>query len=128
REFEQMEMEYFVRPGEDERAHQQWIDECAGWYQRLGLKAGNLRFYEQPAAELAHYAKRTVDIHYRFFPEREDEEKQWDELMGIANRQDFDLKAHSKNRTDAEGKRLNSTQPKIFLISTREPRSAFTLM
>ncbi|HEV7842399.1 MAG TPA: glycine--tRNA ligase, partial [Pyrinomonadaceae bacterium] len=107
REFEQMEMEYFVKPGEDERVHQEWIDYCFNWYLGLGLSPDNLRFYEQPKEELAHYAKRTVDIHYRFFPERADEEKQWDELMGIANRTDFDLKAHSKKPEDAEGKRFN---------------------
>ncbi|MBA3438327.1 MAG: glycine--tRNA ligase [Pyrinomonadaceae bacterium] len=107
REFEQMEMEYFVRPGEDERVHQEWIDACFNWYLGLGLSAENLRFYEQPKEELAHYAKRTVDIHYRYFPEREDDERQWDELMGIANRTDFDLRAHSKKPEDAEGKRLN---------------------
>jgi glycyl-tRNA synthetase len=107
REFEQMEMEYFVRPGEDERVHQEWIDYCHDWFISLGISPENLRFYEQPKEELAHYAKRTVDIHYRFFPEREDEERQWDELMGIANRTDFDLKAHSKKPEDAEGKRLN---------------------
>jgi glycyl-tRNA synthetase len=107
REFEQMEMEYFVRPGEDERVHQEWIDYCFNWFTSLGISAENLRLYEQPKEELAHYAKRTVDIHYRFFPEREDEERQWDELMGIANRTDFDLKAHSKKPEDAEGKRLN---------------------
>ena len=106
REFEQMEMEYFVRPGEDERVHQEWIDYCFDWFKTLGISPDNLRFYEQPKEELAHYAKRTVDIHYRFFPER-DEERQWDELMGIANRTDFDLKAHSKKPEDAEGKRLN---------------------
>ncbi|HEX8491447.1 MAG TPA: glycine--tRNA ligase [Pyrinomonadaceae bacterium] len=108
REFEQMEMEYFVKPGEDERVHQEWIDYCHQWYLGLGLSPDNLRFYEQPKEELAHYAKRTVDIHYRFFPEREEEERQWDELMGIANRTDFDLKAHSKKPEDAEGKRLNT--------------------
>jgi glycyl-tRNA synthetase len=107
REFEQMEMEYFVRPGEDERVHQEWIDYCFDWFKILGISADNLRFYEQPKEELAHYAKRTVDIHYRFFPEREDEERQWDELMGIANRTDFDLKAHSKKPEDSEGKRVN---------------------
>jgi glycyl-tRNA synthetase len=107
REFEQMEMEYFVRPGEDERVHQEWIDNCYEWYLGLGLSAANLRLYEQPPEELAHYAKRTVDIHYRFFPEREEEERQWDELMGIANRTDFDLRAHSKKPENAEGKRLN---------------------
>jgi glycyl-tRNA synthetase len=107
REFEQMEMEYFVRPGEDERVHQEWIDYCFEWFRTLGISPENLRFYEQPKEELAHYAKRTVDIHYRFFPEREDSERQWDELMGIANRTDFDLKAHSKKPEDGEGKRLN---------------------
>ena len=107
REFEQMEMEYFVRPGEDERVHQEWIDACHQWFQDIGISPGNLRLYEQPKEELAHYAKRTVDIHYRFFPEREEEERHWDELMGIANRTDFDLRTHSKKPEDAEGKRLN---------------------
>jgi glycyl-tRNA synthetase len=106
REFEQMEMEYFVRPGEDERVHQEWIDYCFDWFKRLGISPENLRFYEQPKEELAHYAKRTVDIHYRFFPEREDDERQWDELMGIANRTDFDLKAHSK-KPEKDGERIN---------------------
>jgi len=107
REFEQMEMEYFVRPGEDEQAHQEWIDACHQWFQDIGISKANLRLYEQPKEELAHYAKRTVDIQYRFFPEREEEERHWDELMGIANRTDFDLKTHSKKPEDAEGKRLN---------------------
>ncbi|MDQ1728278.1 MAG: glycyl-tRNA synthetase [Pyrinomonadaceae bacterium] len=107
REFEQMEMEYFVRPGEDETAHQEWIDACHQWFTTLGISAGNLRLYEQPKAELAHYAKRTVDIQYRFFPERDEGERQWDELMGIANRTDFDLKTHSKKPEDEEGKRVN---------------------
>jgi len=107
REFEQMEMEYFVRPGEDEQAHEEWIENCHQWFVSLGVSPANLRLYEQPKTELAHYAKRTVDIHYRFFPERDDEEKQWDELMGIANRTDFDLRTHSKKPEDTEGKRLN---------------------
>jgi len=107
REFEQMEMEYFVRPGEDEQAHQEWIDACRQWFLGIGISADNLRLYEQPKEELAHYAKRTVDIQYRFFPEREDEERHWDELMGIANRTDFDLRTHSKKPEDSEGKRLN---------------------
>src|SRR5437870_784934 len=107
REFEQMEMEYFVRPGEDEAAHQEWIDACLQWFLDIGISRGDLRLYEQPKEELAHYAKRTVDIQYRFFPEREEEERHWDELMGIANRTDFDLRTHSKKPEDAEGKRLN---------------------
>ncbi len=107
REFEQMEMEYFVRPGEDEQVHQEWIDSCFNWFTSLGISASNMRLYEQPKEELAHYAKRTVDVQYRFFPEREEEERQWDELMGIANRSDFDLRTHSKKPEDAEGRRLN---------------------
>jgi len=123
REFEQMEMEYFVRPGDDERVHQEWIDYCYNWFITLGISPDNLRFYEQPKEELAHYAKRTVDIHYRFFPEREEDERQWDELMGIANRTDFDLKAHSKKPEDAEGKRLNTDSTEdlsYFDESTKE--------
>ncbi len=123
REFEQMEMEYFVRPGDDERAHQEWIDACHEWFTTLGVASENLRLYEQPKEELAHYAKRTVDIQYRFFPERDDQEKQWDELMGIANRTDFDLRTHSKKPEDAEGKRLNpdSTEDlSYFEESTKE--------
>ena len=124
REFEQMEMEYFVRPGEDEQAHQEWIDNCYNWFIGLGISADNLRLYEQPKAELAHYAKRTVDIQYRFFPEREDDEKQWDELMGIANRTNFDLRTHSKKPEDAEGKRLNpdSTEDLSYFDETTKER------
>jgi len=107
REFEQMEMEYFCRPEDAAALHQEWIDGFQTWLGTLGILPENLSLYEQQAHELAHYAERTVDIMYRFFPEREDEEKQWDELMGIANRKDFDLKAHSKKPEDAEGKRVN---------------------
>jgi glycyl-tRNA synthetase len=106
REFEQMEMEYFCRPEEAPRIHQEFIDAFQEWFQSLGISAGNLKLYEQTAEELAHYAERTVDILYRYFPEREDEDKQWDELMGIANRTDFDLKTHSK-KPEVEGKRVN---------------------
>ncbi|HEU4386549.1 MAG TPA: glycine--tRNA ligase [Blastocatellia bacterium] len=115
REFEQMEIEYFVKPpsilkpGEpsDEELHDRWINDRFNWYISLGMRPENLRKFEQPREELAHYSKRTVDLQYRFFPDREDEEKQWDELEGIANRTDFDLKAHSKKPSDAEGKRVN---------------------
>lgn len=107
REFEQMEMEYFVRPEDAPRIHQEWIDGFQQWIESLGISAGNLKHYEQAADELAHYSERTVDILYRYFPERDDEEKQWDELMGIANRTDYDLRVHSKKPEDAEGKRIN---------------------
>ena len=107
REFEQMEMEYFCRAEDAPRLHQEWIDGFQGWLESLGLSAANLSLYEQTKEELAHYAERTVDIMYRYFPEREDESKQWDELMGIANRTDYDLRVHSKKPEDAEGKRIN---------------------
>jgi len=125
REFEQMEMEDFVRPGEDEQAHQEWIDACRQWFLDIGISAGNLRLYEQPKAELAHYAKRTVDIQYRFFPEREEQERQWDELMGIANRTDFDLKTHSKKPEDAEGKRLNPDSTEDLSYFDEQTRQRF---
>jgi glycyl-tRNA synthetase len=115
REFEQMEIEFFVKPphvlkpGEpnDAEWHDRWIAERYDWHIKLGMRAENLREYEQPREELAHYAKRCVDLQYRFFPDREDEEKQWDELEGIANRTDFDLRAHSKKAVDSQGNRLN---------------------
>ncbi len=93
REFEQMEMEFFVKPGEDEEWHQYWIDERTRWYTDLGIKADNLRHYEHAQEKLSHYSKRTVDIEYRFnFAGSE-----WGELEGIANRTDFDLTTHSKH-------------------------------
>jgi glycyl-tRNA synthetase len=107
REFEQMEMEYFCRPEDAPRIHQEFIDGFLEWFGSLGISRENLKLYEQTPAELAHYAERTVDILYRYFPERDDEDKQFDELMGIANRTDFDLKTHSKKPEDREGKRLN---------------------
>ncbi|WP_197093560.1 glycine--tRNA ligase [Nonomuraea sp. SBT364] len=92
REFEQMEMEFFVKPGTDEEWHQYWIDERFRWYSDLGINKDNLRLYEHPKEKLSHYAKRTVDVEYRFnFTGSE-----WGELEGIANRTDFDLTAHSK--------------------------------
>lgn len=92
REFEQMEMEFFVKPGTDEEWHQYWIDERFRWYSDLGINKDNLRLYEHPKDKLSHYAKRTVDVEYRFnFAGTE-----WGELEGIANRTDFDLTAHSK--------------------------------
>jgi len=89
REFEQMELEYFVKPGEDEAAHQYWIDERFDWYLRLGVRKEKLRLREHDADELSHYSKRTVDIEYEF-------PWGWAELEGIANRGDYDLSQHAK--------------------------------
>ncbi|TCJ00336.1 glycine--tRNA ligase [Aeromicrobium sp. IC_218] len=93
REFEQMEMEFFVEPGTDEEWQEYWMKARMDWYTGLGIQADNLRFYEHPAEKLSHYSKRTVDIEYRFrFAGSE-----WGELEGIANRTDFDLSTHSKH-------------------------------
>nr|WP_203231400.1 glycine--tRNA ligase [Nocardioides caldifontis] len=93
REFEQMEMEFFVVPGTDEEWHQHWIDVRTQWYVDLGIDPANLRHYEHPQEKLSHYSKRTVDIEYRF----EFAGTEWGELEGIANRTDFDLSTHSKH-------------------------------
>ena len=93
REFEQMEMEFFVEPGTDEQWHEYWLQERWNWYVDLGLKPENLRFFEHPKEKLSHYSKRTVDIEYRFqFGGTE-----FSELEGIANRTDFDLTTHAKH-------------------------------
>jgi glycyl-tRNA synthetase len=92
REFEQMEMEFFVKPGTDEEWHDQWIATRHAWYTGLGVTEENLRLYEHPAEKRSHYSKRTVDIEYRYgFPGSE-----WGELEGIANRTDFDLSTHGR--------------------------------
>ncbi|MDQ4105833.1 MAG: glycine--tRNA ligase [Actinomycetota bacterium] len=89
REFEQMEMEFFVEPGTDEEWHEYWIEERMNWYTKLGLTPENLRLYEHPPEKLSHYSKRTVDVEYNF------PFAGWSELEGIANRTDYDLKQHA---------------------------------
>jgi glycyl-tRNA synthetase len=103
REFEQMEMEFFVRPGTDEEWHQYWIDARQAWFLDLGVSQENLRQYEHPKDKLSHYSTRTVDLEYRYeFPGSE-----WGELEGIANRTDFDLGTHGK----ASGQDLSYLDP-----------------
>jgi glycyl-tRNA synthetase len=91
REFEQMEMEFFVEPGTDEQWHEFWIEERWNWYTSLGIDPENLRRYEHPEEKLSHYSKRTVDIEYNF------PFAGWSELEGIANRTDYDLKQHAEH-------------------------------
>ena len=88
REFEQMEMEFFVRPGTDEQWHDYWIKSRWQWYLDLGMRPENLRIRDHAKDELSHYAKATVDVEYRF-------PFAWSELEGVANRSDFDLRQHS---------------------------------
>ncbi|AZT90298.1 glycine--tRNA ligase [Caldicellulosiruptor changbaiensis] len=89
REFEQMEIEYFVKPGTDEYWHKHWIEQRISWYYKLGIRKENIRIREHGKDELAHYAKACVDIEY-LFP------MGWSELEGIANRTDFDLSRHQE--------------------------------
>ncbi len=89
REFDIAEIEFFVKPGEDEKHFDIWVDKWEKFFLDLGIKKENLRRKEHPKEALAHYAKRTVDIEYKF-------PFGWSELAGIANRTDYDLKRHSQ--------------------------------
>jgi len=91
REFEQMELEYFVKPGEDEKSHKDWVENRLEWWAEQGVSKDSLELYDVPSDELAHYSKATVDIMYKFPHGLE-------ELEGIANRTDFDLGSHSKDQ------------------------------
>lgn len=93
REFEQMEIEFFVKPGEDDDWHDQWVALRYQWWKDQGLQEDNLKLVNQEKEELAHYAKKTVDILYNF-------PHGFEELEGIANRTDFDLGSHSKNQAE----------------------------
>ncbi|PKQ26461.1 MAG: glycine--tRNA ligase [Actinobacteria bacterium HGW-Actinobacteria-4] len=103
REFEQMEMEFFVEPGTDVEWHEYWLEERMNWYVDLGLSRDNLRLYDHPQEKLSHYSTRTADIEYRFGFQG----SEWGELEGIANRTDFDLKTH----TEHSGKDLSYFDP-----------------
>ena len=91
REFEQMELEFFVKPGEDEKWHKEWTEMRLKWWQEQGLSSENIELYHVPEDELAHYSKATVDIMYKYPHGLE-------ELEGIANRTDFDLGSHTKGQ------------------------------
>ena len=93
REFEQMELEYFVMPGEDEDAHTSWVQKRLEWWDKQGVPTKSLELYDVPTEELAHYSKKTVDLMYKFPHGLE-------ELEGIANRTDFDLGSHSKKQDE----------------------------
>ena len=93
REFEQMELEFFVKAGEDEGWHSRWVEMRLDWWEQQGVERAQLELYHVPADELAHYSKATVDVMYRFPHGLE-------ELEGIANRTDFDLGSHTKNQEE----------------------------
>ena len=98
REFEQMEIEFFVKPEEDEKWYQYWINESEKWFLDLGIKKENLKRRSQSKEELAHYAKATTDLEYKW-----PFDKGFAELIGIANRTDYDLKAHGFKYKDEKG-------------------------
>lgn len=93
REFEQMELEFFVGQGDDDKWHDYWVEQRVEWWKQQGLKETSLRLLDVPKADLSHYSKKTVDIMYAF-PHGEEE------LEGVANRTDFDLGSHTKNQAD----------------------------
>ena len=100
REFEQMEMEFFVKPGTDDEWFDYWKDRRMQWFLDLGVAKERLRFRDHEPDELAHYAKAATDVEYEF-------PFGWSELEGIANRTDFDLRAHQ----DASGQDLTYFDP-----------------
>ena len=93
REFEQMELEFFVMPGTDEKWHKKWVDMRLLWWEQQGVSSENIELYDVPKDELAHYSKGTIDVMYKFPHGLE-------ELEGIANRTDFDLGSHSKKQDE----------------------------
>ena len=121
REFEQMEMEFFVKPGEDETWHDYWINERLNWYLDLGIKRDNLRLFEHPKEKLSHYSKRTVDIEYRFGFQG----SEFGELEGVANRTDFDLRTHSE-ASGVDLSYFDPTEEKRWTPFVIEPAAGMT--
>jgi glycyl-tRNA synthetase len=132
REFEQMEIEYFVNPLEridgrpaDEVWHERWLDTRLAWYQHYGIRADHLRLREHEKSELAHYAKRTADIEYRF-------PIGWSELEGIANRTDYDLRQHGeasgKSLTYFDEERKTHVTPYVIEPSAGADRSVLAFL
>ena len=98
REFEQMEIEYFTPPAEADEHLSAWVEACWNWFVDLGIKEENLRRFDVPEDERAHYSASTIDFEYRFGFQG----SEWGELMGVANRTDFDLSSH----TEASGTKM----------------------
>jgi glycyl-tRNA synthetase len=125
REFEQMEMQYFVRPSDAAGIFEEWLPRRFDWYTRYGVTSERLRFREHAPDELAHYAKKAIDVEYRF-------PFGWKELEGIHNRGDFDLSRHA----EASGENLEYFDPASeehfipFIVETAggADRAAFTFL
>ena len=93
REFEQMEIEYFIHPDEAKQYFDEWVEACWNWFVDLGVNPDNMRRYDVPEDDRAHYSDGTIDIEYRFGFQG----SEWGELMGVANRTDFDLSNHTEH-------------------------------
>jgi glycyl-tRNA synthetase len=125
REFEQMEMQYFVRPDQAAAIFEEWLPRRFDWYTRYGVTPERLRFREHAPDELAHYAKKAIDVEYRF-------PFGWKELEGIHNRGDFDLSRHA----EASGENLEYFDPATeehfipYIVETAggADRAAFTFL
>jgi glycyl-tRNA synthetase len=111
REFEIAEIEYFIKPGEDEKSFEEWLKEWEKFVIDCGIKKENIKHFEHPKKSLSHYSKRTVDLNYHF-------PFGWKELTGLANRTDFDLNAHE----EASGKDLKYFDPSTD--STNSPQAS----
>jgi glycyl-tRNA synthetase len=121
REFEQMEMEFFVPPAEDEKWFDYWLEQRWNWYTELGITPDNLRYFEHHKEKLSHYSKRTVDIEYRFrFGGSE-----FAELEGIANRTDFDLTTH-KEHSGADLSYFDQASGERYIPFVIEPAAGLT--
>ena len=125
REFEMMEIEYFVMPGEDEEIHERWMDECLDWYYSIGVNPEKLRLRQHESDELSHYAKATYDIEYEF-------PWGWGEIQGISNRTNFDLKAHmemsGERLTYFDDKSGQHVTPYVIEPSLGVDRAVMTLL
>lgn len=123
REFEQMEMQYFVRPGEDDKWYESWKEERWQWHKSIGIREKNLRFADHPEDKLAHYAKSAVDVQYHF-------PIGWQEVEGVHNRTDFDLSQHQ----EVSGKKIEHFDPQTqeryipYVIETSVGLDRCTLM
>jgi len=125
REFEQAELEFFCHPDEAEKWHEYWLEERMSWYEGLGMSESSLRLRAHEADELSHYAAATSDVEYRF-------PWGWDELEGIANRTDFDLKAHGEHSGEDmryyDQERDERFYPYVIEPSAGVTRSAFAFL
>jgi glycyl-tRNA synthetase len=125
REFEQMEMQYFVRPDDAAQVFEDWLPRRRAWYEAYGVTPERLRYREHAKDELAHYARKAVDVEYRF-------PFGWKELEGVHNRGDFDLSSHAK----ASGENLEYFDPQteehfiphIVETAAGADRAAFTFL